>query len=45
MQFDRGFASPYFATDSDKMVAEIEDAYILITDKKITAVSDLLPFL
>ena len=45
MQFDRGFASPYFATDSDKMVAEVEDAYILITDKKITAVSDLLPFL
>ena len=45
MQFDRGFASPYFATDADKMVAEVEDAYILITDKKITAVSDLLPFL
>src|SRR3990167_6784607 len=45
MQFDRGFASPYFATDADKMTAEIEDAYILITDKKITAVSDLLPFL
>lgn len=45
MQFDRGFASPYFATDADKMVAEIDDAYILITDKKITAVSDLLPFL
>jgi chaperonin GroEL len=45
MQFDRGFASPYFATDSDKMVAEIDDPYILITDKKITAVSDLLPFL
>ncbi len=45
MQFDRGFASPYFATDADKMTAEVEDAYILITDKKITAVSDLLPFL
>ena len=45
MQFDRGFASPYFATDTDKMVAEIEDAYILITDKKITAIADLLPFL
>ena len=45
MQFDRGFASAYFATDTDKMVAEVEDAYILITDKKITAVSDLLPFL
>lgn len=45
MQFDRGFASSYFATDTEKMVAEIEDPYILITDKKITAVSDLLPFL
>lgn len=45
MQFDRGFASAYFATDTDKMVAEIEDPYILITDKKISAVSDLLPFL
>jgi len=45
MQFDRGFASPYFSTDAEKMVAEIEDPYILITDKKITAVSDLLPFL
>jgi len=45
MQFDRGFASPYFATDTDKMVAEIEDAYILITDKKVTAIADLLPFL
>lgn len=45
MQFDRGFASPYFATDADKMVAEVDEPYILITDKKITAVSDLLPFL
>jgi len=45
MQFDRGFASAYFATDGDKMVAEVEDPYILITDKKISAVSDLLPFL
>ncbi len=45
MEFDRGFASPYFATDADKMVAEVEDAYILITDKKISAVSDILPFL
>jgi len=45
MQFDRGFASAYFATDTDKMVAEVKDAYILITDKKVTAVSDLLPFL
>jgi len=45
MEFDRGYASPYFATDADKMVAEIEDPYILITDKKISAISDLLPFL
>jgi len=45
MQFDRGFASPYFATDTDKMIAEVDDAYILITDKKISAISDLLPFL
>jgi len=45
MQFDRGFASPYFSTDTDKMVAEIEDPYILITDKKVTAIADLLPFL
>jgi chaperonin GroEL len=45
MEFDRGFASPYFATDPDKMIAEVEDPYILITDKKISAISDLLPFL
>jgi len=45
MQFDKGYASQYFATNMEKMVAEIEDAYILITDKKITAISDLLPFL
>ena len=45
MEFDRGYASPYFSTDPEKMIAEIEDAYILITDKKISAVSDILPFL
>lgn len=45
MEFDKGYASPYFVTDTDKMVAEIADAYILVTDKKITAISDLLPFL
>ncbi len=45
MEFDKGYASPYFVTDPDKMTAEIEDAYILITDKKISAVSDILPFL
>lgn len=45
MEFDRGYASAYFATDPDKMIAEIDDPYILITDKKISAISDLLPFL
>ncbi len=45
MEFDRGYASPYFATDPDKMIAEVEDPYILITDKKISAIADLLPFL
>ncbi len=45
MEFDKGYASPYFVTNSDKMEAEIEDPYILITDKKISALNDLLPFL
>ena len=45
MEFDRGYASPYFVSDPEKMVAEVEDPYILITDKKISAISDLLPFL
>ena len=45
MEFDRGYASAYFVTDPEKMVAEIEEPYVLITDKKISAVSDLLPFL
>lgn len=45
MEFDRGYASPYFVTDSEKMIAEVEEPYILITDKKISAISDLLPFL
>ncbi|MFC1647017.1 chaperonin GroEL [Patescibacteria group bacterium] len=45
MEFDKGYASPYFVTNADKMEAEIEDAYILITDKKISAVSDMLTFL
>lgn len=45
MEFDKGFASAYFVTNSDKMEAEIEDPYILITDKKISAIADLLPFL
>ncbi len=45
MQFDRGYASQYFSTNPEKMEAEVENPTILITDKKITAVSDLLPFL
>ena len=45
MEFDKGFASAYFVTLPEKMEAEIEDPYILITDKKISAISDLLPFL
>ncbi|MDO8567457.1 MAG: chaperonin GroEL [Dehalococcoidales bacterium] len=45
MQFDRGYISPYFVTNPDRMEAVIEDPYILITDKKISAVSDLLPAL
>ncbi len=45
MEFDKGYASPYFVTDSSKMEAKISDAYILITDKKISAIADLLPFL
>jgi chaperonin GroEL len=45
MEFDKGYASPYFVTNADKMEAEIEDPYILITDKKISAIADLLPFL
>ncbi len=45
MQLDRGFISPYFITNAEKMETVIEDPYILITDKKISAVSDLLPAL
>ena len=45
MQFDRGYISPYMVTDSDKMVAELEDAYILITDKKISSIQEILPLL
>jgi chaperonin GroEL len=45
MQFDRGYISPYFVTNAEKMETEIEDPHILITDKKISAVSDLLPAL
>ena len=45
MQFDRGYASPYMVTDQDKMEAELEDPYILITDKKISNIQDVLPIL
>lgn len=45
MEFDKGYASAYFVTNPDRMEAEIEDPYILITDKKISAIADLLPFL
>ncbi len=45
MQFDRGYLSPYFVTDSEKMTTELEDPYILIFDKKISNMKDLLPIL
>ncbi len=45
MQFDRGYITPYMVTDTEKMEAVIDDAYILITDKKISVISDLLPIL
>ncbi|MEG2647024.1 MAG: chaperonin GroEL [Mucinivorans sp.] len=45
MQFDRGYISPYFITDTEKMVAELEKPYILITDKKISTMKELLPVL
>ena len=45
MQFDRGYISPYMVTDTDKMEAIIDDAYILITDKKITSIQEVLPLL
>jgi chaperonin GroEL len=45
MQFDRGYLSPYFVTDSERMEAVLEDPYILITDKKVSAIADLLPIL
>ena len=45
MQFDRGYISPYMVTDTDKMEAVIDDALILITDKKIASIQDLLPLL
>ena len=45
MQFDRGYISPYMVTDTDKMEAVLDDAYILITDKKISSIQEILPVL
>ena len=45
MQFDRGYITPYMATDMEKMEAVVDDAYILITDKKISVIADILPIL
>jgi hypothetical protein len=45
MQFDRGYISPYFITNADKMVAELEDPYILIYEKQLSSLQALLPFL
>ncbi len=45
MQFDRGYISPYLVTDTDKMEAVLDDPYILITDRKISAINDILPIL
>ncbi|MFV1916903.1 MAG: chaperonin GroEL [Patescibacteria group bacterium] len=45
MEFDKGYVSPYFVSNPERMEAEVEDAYILLTDKKISSVQDMLPFL
>jgi len=45
MEFDRGYTSAYFVTNPERMEAEIEDTYILLTDKKISSIADMLPFL
>lgn len=45
MQFDRGYLSPYMSTDSDKMTAELDNPYILLTDKKISQIAEILPIL
>lgn len=45
MQFDRGYASPYMVTDTEKMIADLDNPYILITDKKISSIQEILPLL
>lgn len=45
MQFDRGYLSPYMATDNEKMIADLDDPYILLTDKKISNIQEILPLL
>ena len=45
MQFDRGYVSPYFVTNTERMETEIDEPYILVTDKKISAIADILPVL
>ena len=45
MQFDKGYLSPYMATDNEKMIAELDDPYILLTDKKISNIGEILPLL
>ena len=45
MQFDRGYITPYMVTDTERMEAVLDDAYLLITDKKISVIQDILPLL